>query len=204
MVLLPPPQTARGGSEDGGDGAAESMRVPDVAGRQQQPTLTRAQFGRTWYSASSRLPAKPWPSVSTWEAGEADPSQPLVLALLASRQPDRVPAPGELGLTLRFSSAVTQVPRKGLSCTWAPLALEPAALGAEGAAGTVSPTPVRTRTPCQVEGGGESREDAGLHACPEHTGTLHRWGRLLPRPSQLRLLIGGLPCRPSHSSPAGQ
>lgn len=153
-----------------------------MAGRQQQPTLTRAHFGQTWYLASSRLPAKPWPSVSTWEAGEADPSQPLVLALLASRQPDWVPAPEELGLTLRFSSAVTQVPREGLSCTWAPLALEPAALGTEGAAGTVSPTPVRTRTPCQVEGEGRAGRTLACKPAPSTQALCTDGGGCFPGP----------------------
>lgn len=54
---------------------------------------------------------------------------------------------------LSRSSTVTSV-SKVSSCNRNPPALWPAALGTEGAAGTVSPTPVRTRTPSQ---GGERR-----------------------------------------------
>lgn len=151
--------------------------MPDMAGRQ---ATAHTDLGSTWPDLAFSLP---------WAASQA----PALGLCLGSREgsplPD--PCPGPFGLEettrlappswrawpyhLRFSLAVTQVPREGLSCTWAPLALEPAALGTEGAAGTVSSTPVRTRTPCQAEGGGEGWEDAGLH-CPEHTGSLHRWG----------------------------
>lgn len=157
------------------------------------------------------LPARPRPrprpSVSAWELERLTTPSPLSWLFwpfwprgdnqTGSSLLENLALPPQV-----FFLAVTQVPREGLSCTWAPLALEPASLGAEGAAGTVSPIPIRTRTPCQVEGGGEGRRT--LAALPEHTGSLQTGGRLPPRTSQLWLLIGGLPCRPSHSSPAGQ
>lgn len=184
MALLPPPQRARGESEDGGGGAARSVRVPDMAGRQ---ATAHTDLGSTWTDLAFSLP-------------RAASQAPALGLCLGSREgsplPD--PCPGPFGLEettrlappswrawpyhLRFSLAVTQVPREGLSCTWAPLALEPAALGTEGAAGTVSSTPVRTRTPCQAEGGGEGWEDAGLH-CPSTQAVCTDGVRLPPRTS---------------------
>lgn len=54
MALQPLPQRARGESEDGGGGAAESMRVPDVAGR--QAATAQINFGSPWLGLASNLP----------------------------------------------------------------------------------------------------------------------------------------------------
>lgn len=75
-VLLPPPQRARGESEDGGVCSREHEGSRQVA-------TAQTDFSLPWPGLAFSLP-RPQPSDSARETGKATPSQPLVLALLAS------------------------------------------------------------------------------------------------------------------------